>query len=337
MRAYRRKGGDVHSSTFTLASADGLARFVYRWLPEAAPKAVVQIAHGVVEHAGRYARLAQALTRAGYAVYAGDHRGHGRTAPTPEDLGFFAERDGWRKCVDDLWGLCQRIATDHPGLPIVLIGHSMGSFMAQHFISEHGEALSGVVLAGSSGKPAWPTVALRIIARTERLRLGLRGRSALVHSLAFGAFNKRFEPVRTDADWLSRDSAEVDKYVADPLCRFRPTLQLWIDLLDALGEIAKPARQARIPKQLPIYVIAGTCDPVSANGKGLEQLLAAYRAAGLQRVTYHFYPEARHELFNETNRDEVTRELLAWLDEATGHGDYSGRARPRPAGFRRWA
>ena len=131
----------MHSSTFTLASADGLAHFIHRWLPEATPKAVVQIAHGLVEHAGRYARVAAALTRVGYAVYAGDHRGHGRTAPTPEDLGFFAERDGWRKCVDDLWGLNQRIAADHPGLPIVLIGHSMGSFMAQHFMRAWGGPL----------------------------------------------------------------------------------------------------------------------------------------------------------------------------------------------------
>ena len=331
------KDETVRCSPFTFVTDDGCALLVYRWLPAAAPKAVVQIAHGLVEHAGRYARLATALTRAGYAVYAGDHRGHGQTAPTPEDLGFFAQHGGWRKCVDDLWELNQRIATDHPCLPIVLIGHSMGSFMAQHFISEHGEALAGVVLAGSNGKPARLTVALRLIARIERLRLGPRGRSVLVHSLAFGAFNKQFEPVRTEADWLSRDSAEVDKYLADPLCRFRPALQLWIDFLDALSEIAKPARQARIPKRLPIYVIAGTRDPVSANSKGLSQLLSAYQAVGLQRVSYRFYPDARHELFNETNRDEVTRELRVWLDEATGYGEYSSRRRPQPTGRRPWA
>ena len=210
--------------------------------------------------------------------------------------------------------------------------------MAQHFISEHGEALSGVVLVGSNGKPAWPTLAARLIARIERLRLGPRGRSAHLHSLVLGPFNKQFELVRTEADWLSRDSAEVDKYVAEPLCRFRPTVQLWIDVLSALHEIAKPARQARIPKQLPIYVIAGTRDPASANGKGLEQLLSAYHAAGLQRVACRFYPEARHELFNETNREEVTRELLAWLDEATGQGDYSSRrCPPQPTGRRSWA
>jgi alpha-beta hydrolase superfamily lysophospholipase len=262
---------------------------------------------------------------------------HLQTASTPEDLGFFADRDGWRKCVDDLWELNQRIASDYPGLPVVLIGHSMGSFMTQHFISDHGEALAGAVLAGSNGKPSWLTVATLWIARIERLRLGPRGRSALVQSLTFGAFNEPFRPVRTEADWISRDSAEVDKYVGDPHCRFQPALQLWIDMLDALEEIAKPTRQAYIPKELPIYIIAGTRDPVSAGGKGLKQLLSAYHAAGLRRVAYRFYPEARNELFNEINRNEVTRELLAWLDEATGQGAYSGRGPSLPKGRRPWA
>ncbi len=279
---------------------------------------MIQIAHGLAEHAGRYTRLAGALTEAGYAVYAGDHRGHGRTERTPADLGFFAEREGWDKCLDDLWRINRRIANDHGELPIVLLGHSMGSFMSQQFISEHGEALTGVVLSASNGKPP-PIAALgRIIARIERLRLGPRGHSALLHALGFAAFNKPFEPARTPFDWLSRDTAEVDKYLADPLCGFNASAQLWIDLLDALGGLAIPSRLARIPRGLPIYVMAGTRDPVSANTKGLEQLLAAYRAAGLERVTHRFYAEARHELFNETNRDEVTRDFLAWLDSIVG-------------------
>ncbi len=308
----------MQASSFTLTAPDGAALFVYRWLPQAPAKAVVQIAHGLTEHAGRYARLAQALTDSGYAVYAGDHRGHGRTAQRREDLGFFAERDGWRACIDDLWRLNRRIAADHPGLPIVLLGHSMGSFMVQQFIAEHGEALAGAVLSGSYGKPP-PLAALgRIIARLERWRLGARGRSALIHAFSFGAFNKPFAPARTPSDWLSRDEAEVDKYLADPLCGFRPTVQLWIDMLDAIAEIARPERQASIPKHLPVYVIGGTRDPVNANAKGLERLLAAYRRAGLTRVTHRFYPDARHELFNETNRDEVTRDLVAWLDGVVG-------------------
>jgi alpha-beta hydrolase superfamily lysophospholipase len=306
------------ASSLTLTAADGVALFVYAWLPDAPPKAVVQIAHGLAEHAGRYARLAASLNAAGYAVYAGDHRGHGRTARAPDELGFFADSDGWRKCLDDLWQLNRRIAADHPGLPIVLIGHSMGSFLAQHFICEHGEAVAGVVLSASNGKPAPLAAVGRLIARIERLRLGRRGKSALIQALAFSAFNKPFAPARTPFDWLSRDPAEVDKYIADPLCGFQSTVQLWIDLLDALAAIADPARPARIPKRLPIFVIAGARDPVSQNTKGLAQLLAAYGGAGLERVTDRFYPEARHELFNEVNRDEVTRDVIAWLDEATG-------------------
>ncbi len=307
----------MQSSPFTHPAADGGVLSVYRWLPPRQAKAVVQIAHGLAEHAGRYARLAQALTDAGYAVYANDHRGHGRTARTPEDLGFFAERGGWRRCIDDLWEVNRRLAADHPGLPIVLVGHSMGSFMAQHLMSEHGDALAGVALSGSGGKPPPLAVAGRLIARIERLRLGPRGKSALLHAFSFGAFNKPFEPARTPFDWLSRDANEVDKYIADPLCGFRPSVQLWIDMLDALGDITSAKSQARIPKRLPIYIIAGSHDPVGANTKSIEQLLAAYRAAGVERVTHRFYPGARHEVFNETNREEVTRDLIAWLEHAT--------------------
>ncbi|HZB92001.1 MAG TPA: alpha/beta hydrolase [Stellaceae bacterium] len=310
----------MQGSTFTLAVADGVALFVRRWLPEAPPKAVVQIAHGLAEHGGRYARLAAALTAAGYAVYANDHRGHGRSAPSPEALGFFAAQDGWRKCVDDLQQLRRRIAGEHPGRPIVLLGHSMGSFMVQQLISEPGEELAGAVLSGSGGKPTPLAAAGRLVARLERLRLGARGRSALINAMSFGAFNRPFAPARTPFDWLSRDAAEVDKYIADPSCGFVATVQLWIDLLDALGDIARPARQARIPKHLPIYVIAGARDPVSDNTKGLRQLLAAYRKEELTRVTHRFYPDARHEILNELNRDEVTGELVAWLDAAVAWG-----------------
>jgi len=305
----------MQSSTFAFTAGDGTGLFVYRWLPESAPRAVVQIAHGLAEHAGRYGRLAEALTGAGYAVYANDQRGHGRTATTPADLGFFAPEGGWHKCVDDLWQIHRRIGADHPGLPQVLLGHSMGSYLAQQFLGMHGEALAGAVLSGSNGKPP-PIAALgRLIARVERLRLGPRGTSPLLHALAFEPFNKPFAPARTPFDWLSRDAAEVDRYSADPLCGFRPRVQLWVDLLDGLAEIARPGLQARIPKRLPIYVFSGARDPVGAN---LKQLLAAYAAAGLARVTARIYPEGRHEMLNETNREQVSQDLIAWLDGALG-------------------
>jgi len=308
----------VETSSIRLAAEDGVELFVYCWAPDRPPRAVVQIAHGLAEHGGRYARLAEALTSAGYAVYADDHRGHGRTAQGPEDLGFFAPEGGWAKCVDDLWQINRRIAADHPRVPIVFLGHSMGSFLGQDFIAQHGEALAGAVFCGSNGKPPALAALGKLIARLERLRLGRRGRSALLDQMGFGAFNKPFEPARTPFDWLSRDPVEVDRYIADPLCGARSTTQLWIDLLGGLSRIASPSLQAKIPKDLPIHLIAGGRDPVTGDTKGLEQLIGAYRAAGLTRISHRFYAGARHELFNETNRAEVTSDLIAWLGELRG-------------------
>lgn len=315
----------MRESTFTFAAQDGSAIFVYGWLPDgqtkdaqtkdaqpkaAQPKAAVQIVHGLGEHAGRYRRVAQAMTAEGYAVYASDLRGHGRTARNADELGFFAEREGWRKCLDDHWQLNRRINAE-TSAPIVLLGHSMGSTMARQMMAEHGDALAGVVLSGSSGQPAPMAIGGRVLARLEKLRLGARGRSSLIRALTFDAFNKPFQPSRTRFDWLSRDAAEVDKYAADPLCGFTPTTQLWIDFLDAWAEIARSC--AGVPKNLPLLVISGRDDPVSEGTKTLQPMLAQYRAAGLA-VEHKFYPEVRHELLNEMNRDEVTRDLLRWIE-----------------------
>ena len=311
-----------NASTFTLATPDSVDLFVYCWLPAEQPKAVVQIAHGLAEHAARYARLAEALNSAGYAVYANDHRGHGRSVKSSGDLGFFAACDGWRKCVDDLWQLNRQIAAKHPSLPIVLLGHSMGSTLAEQFMGDpdRGNALAGVVLSGANGKPALMAKLGRAIVRAERARLGPRGKSKLVQSLTFDAFNKNFAPTRTAFDWLSRDPAEVDKYVADPLCGFPATVQLWMDLLSGWAAVSRPAHRSRVPKQLPLYLIAGERDPVSGNTRQLRPWMADYRAAGLLNLAHKFYPEARHELFNETNRDEVTADLIGWLDQVIAPG-----------------
>jgi alpha-beta hydrolase superfamily lysophospholipase len=301
----------MQASSFAIETADGVSLFVYRWLPEGRPKAVVQIVHGWAEHAARYVRLAEALCGQGYAVYADDHRGHGRTARTPAELGYFADRDGWNKVLDDLWQLNQRIRAEHGQTPVAILGHSLGSFLVQQFISEHGDSIVAAALSGSNGKPPAMAPLGRLVALWERLRRGRHGKSPLLQSLFFGAFNKPFEPASTRFDWLSRDSAEVDKYVADPLCGFDSQVQLFLDILQGVSEIAKPALQARVPKTLPIYIFRGERDPVGLN---INQLLAAYRAAGLRAVTYKVYPNARHETLNEINRDEVTNDLITWLN-----------------------
>jgi alpha-beta hydrolase superfamily lysophospholipase len=306
----------MRADTFTFTAEDTTELFVHRFLPDEGTKAkaVVHVSHGMAEHAGRYARLAEALTGAGYAVYANDHRGHGKTAKTKDDLGFLASRDGYRRCVQDLEQLVVFEKAENPGLPVVLFGHSMGSYFAQAFMIEAGWAIRGAVLSGSSGKPSLLASAGRLVARVERARLGKRGRSELLTNLSFGAFNKAFQPNRTAFDWLSRDDREVDAYVADPLCGFPVTTQLWVDVLDGVAAYSSLARQKKIPRDLPVYVFAGTEDPVGEKTKSLDQLLGAYAEAGLADVTHRFYAGARHETLNETNRDEVTRDLVAWLD-----------------------
>lgn len=304
----------MNHSTFWLTANDHTRLYVNQWLPDGPPRAVVMTSHGMAEHGGRYARLAQALCAAGLGVYALDQRGHGRTAEAGT-IGLYAETDGWNKVVGDLASLNQHIGQQHPGLPIILLGHSMGSYISQAYLLHHSASLHGAILSGSNFQPVALYRAAQIIARIERARQGLRGRSALIDFLSFGSFNKAFKPNRTKFDWLSRDPVEVDNYINDPLCGFRCTNQLWIDLLGGLQQISKVSNLAQIDPGLPILVMGGDCDPVS-EGKRLKDLAHALREAGCQNVQLNLYPQARHEVFNETNRDEVTADLLSWLEQA---------------------
>jgi alpha-beta hydrolase superfamily lysophospholipase len=297
-------------SEFTFRADDGQALLARRWLPEGPPRAVLQIAHGLAEHSARYGRLAAALNSAGYAAYANDHRGHGPQAAAA-DLGHFADEGGWDKVVGDLWTFNRLIAAEQSGTPIIFLGHSLGSFLGRGFIAKHSAALAGAALSGSNGKPPAIATLGRFIAREERLRLGRRGKSDPIIQMWFGELNKPFKPARTAYDWLSRDEKEVDAFVADPLCGFPFTTQLAIDVLDALPRVTSPASLATIRKDMAVYVFSGERDPVGANMKGL---IADLKAAGFTRLTTRIYPGARHETLNETNRDEVTRDLIAWLD-----------------------
>ncbi|MCI0571979.1 MAG: alpha/beta hydrolase [Myxococcaceae bacterium] len=306
----------MHSSTSTVSVQDGHSVHLQRWAPATGTpvRGVMHLVHGMAEHAARYARLAGALTARGWVVYAHDQRGHGRTAAREEDLGFFAPRDGWNHLVRDLGELLARERSEHPGVPLVLLGHSMGSFVVQQFLSVQPELVDAAVLSASNGSPPLLAHAGRLVARLERARLGPRGRSKLLGALSFGEYNKAFAPTRTAFDWLSRDAAEVDLYVADPRCGFDCTTTAWVDLLDALPGLTGAGALARIPKDLPVYVFSGDRDPVGENGKGVRRLVEAYQRAGLRSVTLTLYPEGRHEMLNETNRDQVVSELLAWLE-----------------------
>jgi alpha-beta hydrolase superfamily lysophospholipase len=309
-------------SAFWLDAGDATRLHVNHWTTETSPRGLVLLAHGMAEHSARYARLGEALVAAGFELYAIDLRGHGRSAEQGT-LGHFADSDGWHKVIDDLACLNHHIRQQHPNLPILFLGHSMGSYIGQAYLMQHSCSLQGAILSGSNYQPALLFRAARLLARFERWRLGPSGRSKLLNRLSFGAFNKAFEPARSAFDWLSRDPQEVDRYLADSLCGFICTTQLWVDLLGGLQEISSPDNLTQIDPKLPMLVIGGEQDPVS-QGRRLADLVGALRHAGVQDVELKVYPGARHELFNETNRDEVTRDLIAWLEKSLEH------TRPQP-------
>ena len=308
----------ANERTFRLDTEPGVSLFVYEWSPHvsdhASPKGIVLISHGMAEHAARYARLAERLCAAGYVVYASDHRGHGRSIGKPEDLGYFGDGSGFDGVIADQEKLRLRALADHPGLPVFVVAHSMGSFVMRRYLIDHGHEVAGAVLSGTAGGQLGLVKVGRNIAKLERLRLGKRGKSKLLHQLSFGDYNRKFKPIRTESDWLSRDPAEVDKYVADPLCGWVLSTQGWIEVMSSIIAMQDIDSIRRMPKDLPLYVFSGSDDPVGRNTAGVRDTLNLFTSAGLTNVTHKFYAGGRHEMFNETNRDEVERDVVAFLD-----------------------
>ena len=309
---------------------------IHRWDRVGRPRAAIHVVHGMVEHGGRYARLAAALNQAGFIVWAHDHRGHGIN-PVPGLAGHFADTAGWRAVVDDTWAVSSAMRATFPNLPLVLFAHSMGSFVGQTLMGEQGAAYRGVVLSGSNGAPGVQEGVARFAARVQRRTLGARAPGTWLTRLVIGTYNRHFAPNRTPHDWLSRDDAEVDAYQADPLNRFQLTSQAWLDFLDGKASLASRGQVARIPKDLPIYLMSGDRDPVGEQGGGVRRLIQAYERGGLTRVTLRLYEDARHELVNEIIRDEATANLVGWIEGIWRCGPWRGRpshgtGRGRPAG-----
>jgi alpha-beta hydrolase superfamily lysophospholipase len=285
---------------FTYPARDGLDVAAYRWEPPGRPRGVVQLTHGMGEHLLRYADLAAALTARGFLVHGQDHRGHGATigAGTPGAIG----PTGWDELVGDVGLLVERARNEHPDLPLVLLGHSMGSFAVQQYLLDASDRVDAVVLTG-----------------TGLLDL-LEPALDLDAPLDLAAFNAPFAPARTDYDWLSRDEAQVDAYVADPRCGFGLDVAGTKGMFAAARAVADQQRLAAIRSDLPVYLAVGDADPINGQLALVHALVERYRAAGLTDVTLKVYPGARHEVFNETNRDEVVADLLAWLDRVVPLG-----------------
>ena len=264
-----------------------------RWLPATQPRAVVQIAHGMGEHAARYDRVARVLVSAGHAVYANHHRGHGPAAAAAGTLGDFG-RGGFAAVVADVARVSEHARSRHPGVPLLLLGHSMGSFAAQLYLLDHHRLISGLALSGT--------------AATE-LRFADRDPNRKLQDM-----NAGIEQPRTPFDWLSRDAREVDAYLADPLCGFTITAASRQSMFDACDRLAACDAFAALPKDLPVVLLTGDHDAVNNHLAWFHPLVQRLRDAGLTDMQTCVYPGARHEVLNETHRDEVTADLLAWVE-----------------------
>ncbi len=303
---------------FTFQGSDGQTIAGYRWADGSRPpKGIVQIAHGASEHAARYCHLAGRLVDAGYDVYANDHRAHGRTADEHGTFGV-ARPGGWAAIIDDVHRLSEEIRDEHPDVPLVLFGHSMGSYIAQAYFQRWGSELAALVLSGTSG-------GLDLDADTLAMIIGLGAgdgadQPSPVFEAMFAGFNAPFAgDGATGFEWLSRDGAQVRTYVEDPWCGFTLSNGYVADMLAGTSAMWTPEAEAQIPVDVPVYVMGGDQDPVGGEEvRSVRELVARYESHGVESVTLRLYPGARHETLNETNRDEVENDLVAWIDNHVG-------------------
>ncbi len=281
------------SCQFQFSSTDGLAIACARWDPYGPARGIVQIAHGMGEHIGRYVGLIEVLVESGVVVYGNDHRGHGRTAPSPKALGDFGA-GGFPLLAEDIFHLTMIAKKENPGKPLILLGHSMGSFAAQLYAIDHSRVITGLALSGSG-----------VLDGLVQLDKSARGEDNIL--------NQAFQPAQTPFDWLSRDRAVVDAFMNDPLCFSALQRSSNESFFAAASILADPASLRKIRTDLPIYMFSGGDDPVGLRLEGLRILIERYRAAGLQDISHDFYPGGRHEMLNEINRAEVRTNLLRWI------------------------
>lgn len=310
----------MQTDTFTMLNTQGMHVFVYEWLPgpDDPVRAIVQIAHGMCETGKRYEELAELLTEHGYAVYCNDHRGHGQTAGLTH-LGDAGE-DGFEGMIEDQLLLAAELKKRHTSVPHYLMGHSMGSFLTQKIICSDGELFDGFILSGTNGPQGLLTFGMSLAAAQMRLQ-GNTHRSLMLNALVFGPYNKGFGPIRTPFDWLSRDEAEVDKYINDPYCGKVCTARFFRDFFKLLSQIHQPQLMKCLPKDKPVYIFSGEDDPVGHRGKGVRRLIELYRKHGVQDLEYRLYPGGRHEMLHETNRADVAADVLDWLERHTSGSD----------------
>jgi alpha-beta hydrolase superfamily lysophospholipase len=282
------------------------------WAPGGEPKAIIQIIHGIAEHAERYDHFAEYLTTQGYMVVAEDHMGHGKSIGSEGTRGYF--HGGWFNAVNDCMMLMNCMKEEFPGAPYILFGHSMGSFMARTILAKYPDCgLAGAIICGTGWQPKAALPALIKVVDAICKKTGERNPSEKLDNLIFGSYNKRVEHKRTPKDWLTRDNKIVDAYIADPLCGFVPSCGLLRDMMMGILYIEQPENLAKMDKKLPVWFIAGKEDPVGDYGKGVVKAADAFRKAGMEQVDMKLYPLCRHEIHNEINKEEVYEDVAEWI------------------------
>lgn len=292
----------------------GAMAAIYRAAAAGGPKAIVHINHGMAEHAGRYGRFAEALTQAGYAVIAHDHRGHGGTQHAQSSLGHFGS-DGLAAVLSDVAAVQEIAKSEFPGTPVITFGHSMGSIITLAYALKNPNDVDAIACWNSGAEGGVLLAVFRSILKIQKAFKGSDVPSGIAKSLTFDAWNKALAPARTDFDWLSRDEAEVDAYIADPLCGFPVTIGLWLEVTEAVKAAADDANLANLPVDLPVHLVGGLKDPCTENGKAMQNLADRLNARGMSDVTLEMLPDTRHESLNELNRDETVRSFISWLDQ----------------------
>lgn len=300
---------------FYFDSRDGVSRiYGVRYLPEDGKvQCVVQLVHGMAEHMGRYEEVAQFLTEKGFAVTGADLLGHGKTVPEGGCYGYFCKQDPATVLVRDVHRLKKMTQTLYPDVPYVIIGHSMGSYILRNYMCRYGTGIQGVVLLGTGTMPLAAVRASRVLVALQELFFGARHVSRMLDRMAFGHYNQRLQPIRTEWDWLTRDNSIVDAYIADPLCGIKFTVNGFKALVELNAGLYKKENLKKVPKSLPVLMLSGLEDPVGDYGVGVKKAYSSIAASGVKNINLKLYQFNRHELLNEPDKTTVMQDIYDWI------------------------
>lgn len=307
-RSYNLKQGYFNSAN----GVDRVAYYIFEPREKRAA-AIIQISHGMCEHIMRYEEFADFFCAQGFLVCGNDHIGHGKSAKDDDSLGYTSKKDGAEHFLEDIHKMSELAKREYPNLPLILLGHSMGSFIARRYMAAHGDELAAAMISGTAG-PEMPAEAGRILAKLNILLFGERNRSEFIYNLSFGSYDTKKYPKGSPKNfWISRDELIRETYNADKFCNYKFTARAYTDLFATLGAVSKRSWAKKVPKELPTLMFSGDMDPVGNYGKGVVKIYERLKGAGVKDVTLKLYPNGHHEMLNETNRFEVYCDIFEWL------------------------